>query len=118
MVIGWVSSGCSEEGVLSQEGELNRGPVRTLRESLEGATRPDRSFGRGLGDKGVDSVCHLELRLKSLKTSLAVQWLRPWTANAGVQLPSLVWELISHMPCAATVKAIKLTNIKRKKVFN
>ena len=80
--------------------------------------RPDRSFGRGLGDKGVDSVCHLEVWLKSLKTSLAVQWLRLWADNAGVQVLSLVWELISHMPCRATIKAIKLKNIKRKKVFD
>lgn len=71
-VIGWAISGCSEERVLSQEGESNGGLVRTLRESLEGAARPDRSFGRGHGDKGVDSVCHLEVQLKSLKTSLAV----------------------------------------------
>ena len=30
-VIGWVSSGCSEERVLSQEGGSNRGLVRALR---------------------------------------------------------------------------------------
>ena len=32
MVIGWVSSGCSEEGVLSQEGELNGAGEDTERE--------------------------------------------------------------------------------------
>ena len=31
-VIGWVSSGCSEEGVLSQEGELNGAGEDTERE--------------------------------------------------------------------------------------
>ena len=32
-------------------------------------------------------------------TSLGVQWLKLHASNAGVQVPSLVWELRSHMPC-------------------
>ena len=55
------------------------------------------------------------------RTSLAVQWLRPYIPTSGARVPSLVWELrfcMPHSNSQSKQNKTKQKQVKRKKEMN